>query len=81
MNERWKPEYLAKEAERLQNDPVLLHALQEMVNEALLTLSRADPDNKTEILRWQQTVAVCNDLMDKLGSYILSLPEQPDHPV
>jgi hypothetical protein len=64
-------DHLAKEAERLQNDPVFNEALQEIRAEALDALAAADADNKTMILRLQQKVAVIDEIRTMLSRFIL----------
>lgn len=65
-----KPEHLAKEAERLGKDEVLLYALADLRREAIEELATADVDNRTQILRLQQRVAACDDILAKLAGYI-----------
>lgn len=63
---------LALEAERLLNDEFLQHALGEMRTDALDRLALADADDKTKILRFQQKVAVIDEVLDTLRGYILN---------
>lgn len=64
-------DHLAKEAERLQSDPVFAQALAEMRTEALDALAAADADNKTMIIRLQQKVAVIDGIPSMLSRFIL----------
>lgn len=64
-------DHLAKEADRLQSDPVFIEALKEMRSEALDALAVADADDKTMILRLQQKVAVIDDIRSMLSRFIL----------
>jgi len=64
-------DHLAKEAERLQNDPVFIAALAEMRTEALDTLAAADAENRTTILRLQQKVAVIDEIRSMLSRFIM----------
>jgi hypothetical protein len=51
-------EHLAKEADRLQNDPIFIRALADIRIEALEALAAANADMFTEVVRLQQKVAV-----------------------
>jgi hypothetical protein len=64
-------DHLAKEADRLQNDPVFIEALKEIRAEALDELAVANADDKTMILRLQQKVAVIDDIRSMLSRFIL----------
>lgn len=64
-------DHLAKEAERLQNDPIFNEALQAIRAEALDALAVADADNKTMILRLQQKAAVIDEIRTTLARFIL----------
>jgi hypothetical protein len=64
--------HLAKEAERLQNDPVFTEALNAIRTEALDALAEADADNKTHILRLQQKVAVIDEIRAVLARQIMA---------
>lgn len=63
-------EHLAKEGERLAKDEVLLYALADMRKDALEALVTADADDKTQILRLQQRVAACDDILAKLNGFV-----------
>lgn len=64
--------HLAKEADRLTNDPTFEKALEDIRADALNALAAADADNKTNILRLQQKVAVIDDIRTTLGRYIMA---------
>lgn len=70
--------HLAKEAERLQNDPIFNNALDDIRAEALEALALADADDKTMILRLQQKVAVIDEIHTVLGRFILAADVQED---
>lgn len=71
--------HLAKEADRLQNDPVFNDALDDIRADALDALAIADADDKTMILRLQQKVAVIDEIRTTLASYILAADVQDEH--
>ena len=71
-----QPDHLAKEADRLKNDPIFTQALSDIRADALNTLAGANADDKTAILRLQQRVAVIDEIHDVLGRYIIRA-EQP----
>ena len=64
-------DHLAKEADRLQSDPIFIEALKEMRAEALDALAQADADDKTAILRLQQKVSVIDEIRSMLSRFIL----------
>lgn len=64
-------EHLAKEAARLKDEHILTEALQRMKTEAYEALSKADADDKTQILRLQQKIAVIEEIPDMLETFIL----------
>ena len=64
-------DHLAKEADRLQNDPVFIAALAEMRTEALDALAIADADNYSAIVRLQQKVAVIDEIRSMLSRFIM----------
>ena len=68
-------ERLALEADRLLNDEFLAFALAEMRNDALEKLVFADADDKTKILRFQQKVAVIDEVLATLKGYMLKSPK------
>lgn len=66
-----RAEHLAKEAARLKADEVLIYAFDEMRREALEALATANADDKTMILRLQQSVVVIDEIRTMLDRYIL----------
>lgn len=69
-------EHLAKEADRLKNDPILKKAWDMLQAEALIALANADVDDKTSILRLQQKVAVIDEIRTTLDRYITAADVQ-----
>ena len=65
-------DHLAKEADRLKNDELFNTALDAIRSEALDSLATADADNFTVIVRWQQRVAVIDEIRATLDRYILA---------
>lgn len=72
------PEHLAKEAERLKTDPVLIKALDDIRADALNALAAANADDKTMVLRLQQKVAVVDEFRTVLDRYIMAAAVQED---
>ena len=70
--------HLAKEADRLKHDEIFNKALADIRSEALEALAAADADDKTMILRWQQRVAVIDEIRNVLDRYILAADVQED---
>ncbi len=64
-------EHLAKEAERLLGDEVLADAIIRVGNGALKALAFVDADDKTQILRLQSKVQVCNEILDELAAMVI----------
>lgn len=64
-------EHLAKEADRLQNDPIFIKALADIRSEALESLAAANADMFTEVVRLQQKVAVIDEIRNVLSRFIL----------
>lgn len=64
-------DHLAKEADRLRNDPIFNEALNDIRAEALDALAVANADDKTMILRLQQKVAVIDEIRTVLARYIM----------
>lgn len=64
-------DHFAKEADRLQNDPIFIEALKEIRAEALDALAGANADDKTMILRLQQKVAIVDEIRSMLSRFIL----------
>lgn len=71
-----RPEHLAKEAARLKADDVLAHAFDEIRREALEALATANADDKTMILRLQQSVVAIDEIRATLDRYIMRLAVQ-----
>lgn len=69
-------EHLAKEADRLRNDPIFNKALDDIRADALNSLVNADADNKTLIIRLQQVAAVTNEIRNVLDRYIMAADVQ-----
>lgn len=69
-------DHLAKEAERLKNDPVFIKALADIRADALSALVTADPDNKSTIIRLQQVAAVTEEIRNVLDRYIMAADVQ-----
>lgn len=69
-------EHLAKEADRLKNDPIFIKALDDIRADALSALVTADPDNKTTIIRLQQVAAVTEEIRNVLDRYIMAADVQ-----
>lgn len=68
---QFRADHLAKEAARLKADEVLAYALDEMRREALEALATANADDKTMILRLQQSVVVIDEIRTMLDRYIM----------
>ena len=71
-------EHLAHEAQRLLNDEFLAHAVSLVKAEAIAALCNAKPDDLTEIVKCQQTVLVCENLVRELHRHILAMPVKDD---
>jgi hypothetical protein len=71
-------DHLAKEADRLKNDPIFIKALADIRSEALNALVEADADNYTAIVRLQQKVAVIDEIRSVLDRYIMAADVQED---
>lgn len=71
-------DHLAKEADRLKNDPIFSKALADIRADALNVLATADADDKTMILRLQQKVAVIDEIRNVLDRYIMAADVQED---
>lgn len=74
------PDHLAKEADRLQNDPIFNKALDDIRADALSSLVTADADNKTTIVRLQQVAAVVDEIRNVLGRYIMAADTTQENP-
>jgi hypothetical protein len=64
------PEFLAIEAERLTRDPVLVHAIGLMRTEAVEMLIETDPDDFTEICRWQAQARMADEIPMMLRRFV-----------
>jgi len=73
MTEKYKPEHLAKEADRLLADPILALAIENARKEALDKLTRAKADDITEISKWQQRVQSLDEIPKHLKRFIIAL--------
>lgn len=71
-------DHLAKEADRLKNDPIFIKALADIRSDALNALAMADADNKTLIIRLQQVAVVVEEIRNVLDRYIMAADEQED---
>lgn len=65
-------DHYAKEADRLLADDTLKHALDTLRKDAQEALSTANVDDKTLMIRLQQTVAVIDDIRSELRRAIAS---------
>lgn len=66
------PEHLAKEADRLKNDPIFNKALDDIRADALNELVHANPDDKSNIIRLQQVAVVTEEIRNVLDRYIMA---------
>jgi hypothetical protein len=71
-------DHLAKEADRLKNDPIFIKALDDIRSEALDALATADADNYAAIVRLQQKVAVVDEIRNVLDRYIMAADVQEE---
>lgn len=71
-------DHLAKEAERLKNDPIFIKALEGIRADALNELATANADDKTNIIRLQQVAGVVNEIRNVLDRYIMAADVQED---
>jgi hypothetical protein len=71
-------DHLAKEAERLKNDPIFIKALEDIRADALNELATASADDKTNIIRLQQVAGVVNEIRNVLDRYIMAADVQED---
>jgi len=70
--------HLAKEADRLKNDPIFIKALADIRADALNELVTANPDDKSSIIRLQQVAAVTEEIRNVLDRYIMAADVQED---
>jgi hypothetical protein len=71
-------DHLAREADRLKNDPIFIKALEDIRADALDALVTADADNKTLIIRLQQVAAVTDEIRNVLDRYIMAADVQEE---
>lgn len=71
-------EHLAKEADRLKNDPIFIKALEDIRADALNELVLANPDDKSNIIRLQQVAAVTEEIRNVLDRYIMRADVQEE---
>lgn len=69
-------DHLAKEAARLKSDPIFNKALDDIRADALNELVRANPDDKSNIIRLQQVAAVTEEIRTVLDRYIMAVDVQ-----
>lgn len=75
MEEEFKREHLAKEADVLLGNDVLMYALAELRAETLEDLANVEATDVTMVVRGQQTIRVIDGLRNRLESYILNKPD------
>ena len=71
-------EHLAKEADRLKNDPIFIKALADIRADALSELITADATNTANIIRLQQVAKVTEEIRNVLDRYIMAADVQED---
>ena len=69
-------DHLAKEADRLKNDPIFNKALDDIRSDALAALVEANADDKTAILRLQERVRSTHEIRNVLDRYIMAADVQ-----
>jgi len=69
-------EVLAKEAERLLKDPVLIQAALDTQKEAVEQLTKADASKPEEILKWQAMYKQAFSVIDTLDNYVLAMRQE-----
>jgi hypothetical protein len=69
-------DHLAKEAARLKNDPIFIKALAEIRADALEDLAKAVANDVINIHRFQQKVAVVDEIRNVLDRYIMAADVQ-----
>lgn len=69
-------DHLAKEADRLKNDPIFNKALDDIRTDALNALVTADADNKSQIIRLQCVAGVVDEIRNVLDRYIMAADVQ-----
>ena len=73
-------DHLAKEADRLKNDPIFNKALDDIRDDAMKSLVLADPDDKSKIIRLQQVAVVADEIRNVLDRYILMTADMQEDP-
>jgi len=73
-------DHLAKEADRLLNDPIFVKALEDIRMDALNALAGAEANDITMILRLQQKVAVIDEIRVTLHRYIIMAADVQEDP-
>ena len=71
-------EHLAKEADRLKNDPIFMKALEDIRADALNELVTADATNTANVIRLQQVAVVTHEIRNVLDRYIMAADVQED---
>jgi hypothetical protein len=71
-------EHLAKEADRLKNDPIFIKALEDIRADALNELVTADATKTANIIRLQQVAWVTEEIRNVLDRYIMAADVQED---
>jgi hypothetical protein len=71
-------EHLAKEADRLKNDPIFIKALEDIRADALNELVTADAPKTANIIRLQQVAWVTEEIRNVLDRYIMAADVQED---
>ena len=71
-------DHLAKEADRLKNDPIFNKALDDIRRDALESLMSANADDKSQIIRLQQVALVIDEIRNVLDRYIMAADVQED---
>jgi hypothetical protein len=66
-----KADHLAKEADRLKNDPIFIKALDDIRADALEELITADATDTANVIRLQQVAKVTQEIRTVLDRYIM----------
>lgn len=72
------PDHLAKEADRLKNDPIFIKALADIRADALNELVTANATDTANIIRLQQVAKVTEEIRNVLDRYIMAADVQED---
>jgi hypothetical protein len=65
------PDHLAKEADRLKNDPIFIKALDDIRADALEEFITADATDTANVIRLQQVAKVTQEIRNVLDRYIM----------